>query len=617
MANPRQWYELIDAGLEVLVAGLRPRILPYSQQDRFKNDREQFLQAAAHHIETYQGVNSPACALGQWCLQTHRWLQTRARGTSLTPEIALCDLERMQALAAFLGLDGVKDDLQVFVAHAAAQTDGGDFAAANGGYESLAALFAAAAAAFRQRLAELAPPFDPDAAPPDEAWRLLADGDFMGRYLIDGSRDRLEQCLALAQMALILRDFLDLDLDIPPQAAIADAQRLGYLGELLGIERWPRPAADARMRPPAAPVGGVSDAPAQAEGLVIDLSAAADAARDAGDQEAQTDEPPTRSPASAPAADLDAEAFPAPQAAPPDGARSSGVMRLALTLCVAAGSVALLTFFVARPPSIDAPFATWWQTARTMARTLWPGGDAAGAVVPEVAEAAPPVPTPTLVTVADILQPTATFTPIPTPSAVPPSARVDLALYAWPHAQAATVGSIARGTAVAPVRIVRGAEQNWLDLDNGFVLAEGVQDQPADLPVIDWDDMDEMPSFAASSDELPAAASGGAAVVTQPAFVYLCLPRVTDAIEARCDNSNKDITPALADPTLKVVKNAIADRYDQGDEITPVGICRDAERDWLKLDNKRFILAQVVDNVPDNLPREDADATVSAICSSQ
>ena len=289
-------------------------------------------------------------------------------------------------------------------------------------------------------------------------------------------------------------------------------------------------------------------------------------------------------------------------------------MRLALTLCVAAGSVALLTLFVAQP-SVGAPFATWWQTARTTARTLWPGGDAAGAVVPEVTEEAPPVPTPTLVTVADILTPTATFTPIPTPSAVPPSARVDLALYAWPHAQAATVDSIARGTAVAPVRIVRGAEQDWLELDNGFVLAEGVQDPPADLPVIDWDDMDEMPSFAASSDELPAAASGGAAVVTQRAFAYLCLPRVTDA-DTRCDK-DEGITRALADPTLEVAKKAIADRYDQGDEITPVGICRDAERNWLKLDNGRFILAQAVDNVPDDLPREDADATVPAICSSQ
>lgn len=596
MANPRQLYELVDAGLEVLVAGLRPRILPYSQQDRFKNDREQFLQAAASHIETYQGVNSPACALGQWCLQTHRWLQTRARVTSLTPEIALCDLERMQALAAFLGLDGVKDDLQVFVAHAAAQTEGGDFAAASGGYGSLAALLAAAAAAFQQRLAELAPPFDPDAAPPDEAWRLLADRDFMGRYLIDGSRDRIEQCLALAQMALLLRDFLNLDLDIAPQAAIADAQRLGHLGELLGIERWPRPAAAARMQPPAAPVDRDAAAPAQTEGLVIDLSAAG-AARDAGGQEAPPEAPPTRPPAAAPPADLDAEAFPAPQAAPQEGARSSGVMRLALTLCVAAGSVALLTLFVAQP----APFATWWPAARPS----WLGGDAAVVVVPDVTEAARPVPTPTLVTVADILTPTATFTPIPTPSAVPPSARVDLALYAWPHAQAATVASIARGTAVAPVRIVRGAAQDWLELDNGFVLAEGVQDQPADLPEIDWADMDGMPSFAASSDELPAAASSGAAVVTQEAYAYLCLPEVTDASADRCDDDEGTVR-ALADPALEVFKRAIAARYDPGDEITPAGICRVAERDWLKLDNGRFILAKVVDNAPDDLPRADA-----------
>ena len=578
MANSRQLYELVDAGLEVLVAGLRIRILPYSQQDQFKNDREQFLQIAASHIETYQGLHSPACALGQWCLQAHKWLQTRARDTSLTAEIALCDLERMQALADFLGMDDVKDDLQVFVSHAAADAgDGADFEAVSGGYGSLAALLAAAGTAFAQRLTELAPPLDLDAAPEDEAWRRLADRDFMSRYLIDGSRDRIEQCLALAQMAMLLRDFLHLDLSISPQAASADAQRLGNLGELLGIERWPPPARAAREQSSAATAVDVSDAPAQTEGLVIDLSAV-DAAREAGRQEAQTEEPPPRAPASAPPADLEAEAFPTAQKVPQDGARSSGVMRLALTLGVAVGSVALLTLFVARPPSLGEPFATWWQAARS----LWPGGEAPAVVVPAATEEARPAPTPTPVTVADILQPTATFTPVPTPSAVPPSARVDLALYAWPDAQAETAGSIASGMAVAPVRRVGGAEEDWLELDNGrFVLAEGIQNAPADLPVIDRDDLDAGASFARPDDEPLAATSDGATVVNREAYVYL---------HANCGK-----------------RTDIADRYEKGTEIVPVRRVRGAAQDWLELNNGHFVLAEAVDDVPDDLPAIDRD----------
>lgn len=594
MATSRQLYAQVDAGLEVLAAGLRIRILPYSQQNKFKNDREQFLQATASHLETYHGVNSPACALGQWCLQTHRWLQTRARDTSLTPEVALCDLERMQALAGFLGLDDVKDDLQVFVSHAAVPADAADFAAASGGYGSLAELLAAAGATFRQRLAELAPPFDADAAPEDEAWRLLADRDFMRRYLIDGSQDRVAQCLALARMAMLLRDFLHLELAISPQAAIADAQRLGHLGELLGLERLPRPAVAASpLRPPVEDGRGEAALSAPSESLVIDLRhAPGDAAREAPDRQGQTDESDRAPLPSLPALPADPEAFSAAQVAlPQDEPRRPGVTRLVLTLCIAVGSVALLILVVAQPPA-GLPLADWWQSARSQ----WAGRTAATAAVPAATEEPASTPTPEAVTVADILLPTATSTPVPAPTVVPPAANVDLVLYVWPHLQAETAGSVDKGAAVSPVQVVTGAAQRWLRLDNDrFVLAEGIQNEPANLPAIDLAELGDMPDFATPS----ANPASTVPTVNREAFVYLHLRPIADLTSEERETGNQDdLRRLLDDGETKV----IADKYSKGTEIVPVRRVRGPEGGWLELDIGRFVWADAVDHVPSDLP---------------
>ena len=158
-----------------------------------------------------------------------------------------------------------------------------------------------------------------------------------------------------------------------------------------------------------------------------------------------------------------------------DGPRGSGVPRLdemlhrlVLTLYVAAGSVALFTLVVANRP--QSPAAT---------------------------EKSALTPTRMDVTVADILQPTATSAPVPAPTVVSPAASVDLVLYVWPHMQAETAGSVAAGAAVSPVQVVTGAAQRWLRLDNDrFVLAEGIQNEPADLPAIDWTELGDMPDFA-------------------------------------------------------------------------------------------------------------------------
>lgn len=603
MANSRQSYELVDAGLEVLVAGLQVRILPYSQQDKFKHDRERFLQVAASHFETYHGVNSPACALGQWCLHTHRWLQTRARDTSLTPEIALCDLERMQVLADFLGMDDVKDDLQVFVAHTTGTAGDADFAVASGGYGSLAALLAAAGTAFRQRLAELAPPFDADAAPADEAWRLLADRDFMSRYLIDGSQDRVAQCLALARMALLLRDFLHLELAVSPQAAIADAQRLGYLGELLGLEGWPRPAvADSSLRPPVEDGAGEADIPAPAEGLVIDLShVVGEGAREKADRQTRAAAPVAVRPRAGegaweeaagqgPTDEPDLVPSPSPDALPRDEPRGSGVTRLVLTLCVAVGSVALLTLVVAQP-AFGRP-TDWWQSARS----LWADGTAATAAVPAATEEPAPTPTRAAVTVADILQPTATFTPVPAPTVVQPSAGVDLVLYAWPHLQAETVGTIDEGTTVSPAQVVTGAEQRWLRLDNDrFVLAEGIQNEPTDLPAIDLADLGDRPPFATPS----ASPASTVPTVNRDAYVYLHLRPISGLTPEEIEKGNQaDLRRRLDAKDGK----AIADKYSPGTEIVPVRRVQGPEGGWLELETGRFVWADAVDNVPEDLP---------------
>ena len=94
-----------------------------------------------------------------------------------------------------------------------------------------------------------------------------------------------------------------------------------------------------------------------------------------------------------------------------DDPRGSGVPCLVLALCVAVGSVALLT--------------------------PWPGRYGRIHIDADARNR----------TVADILVPTV----------VQPSVGVDLVLYAWPHLQVETVGVINEGTTVSPAQVVTGA----------------------------------------------------------------------------------------------------------------------------------------------------------------
>ena len=237
MARKNPLPNLTDVGLDVLLAGLRTHFLPDRQREQYRHDRVLDLQAAEKQIEARYGTQSPACKLAQWCLQVHYLLQTRAGQNDITEEMAICDLERMQALAESLGVLDTSSDIRTLRDQISSQkSESTLLQSASGGFAQLSDLLQAAAPAFQDRLGRwVGAEFGPVPDSLHGQMQLLADRNFLAAHLIDGSQDHLEQCLILARMVGILDTLHQTGIPSSVQALSADAQRIQQLAMAVGI----------------------------------------------------------------------------------------------------------------------------------------------------------------------------------------------------------------------------------------------------------------------------------------------------------------------------------------------------------------------------------------------
>ncbi len=570
-------HEVITTGLARLVASLRVRMI---SPDQYSSDQGQTLQQVIAHLNQEHGPDAAVYLLAHWVLQVHEVLQ--AHVTVITPEIALCDLERMQELANLLRLNEEYELLSTL--HAQVERAPHTFApfrAVSGGFATIGEVTTAVLKALGERMAVLG-----DAAlrdridDPVALLTVLADRDTMARFLPDASRNRLQQCEILAHMIMIMREFQRLEMPASPMTATADALRLAQLGEVVGIQprQWvvstatelPTESQTASQPEDTAsvtsePAPDTSPEPQPDTGLTIDLSQTLPPQESTGvDREAEV----------APFAEL--ETGPEPDLLPPVAA-GSGLGRMLGMLVLAFAAIALLILFVVRPPWLE----TWLDAQEAQS------GDP---VVMSPAATEAPVPTATSIALPTAtmtsVPPTATPTPEPTSPAVADivTANTDLALYVWPHLQAEVMATIGEGEVVIPVQVVTGASQRWLRLEGGhYVLAEAVDNAPRELPAIAVSDLADMPDFSVPATATP---------IPEPADV-----------EAPPSAEVPPATPVLI-VTTRMRAGPGADSPDKGEllagtSLRLIGTSVDAT--WFMLDNRYWIPAETVSGVVDGL----------------
>ncbi len=618
MASRNTLHNLTDVGLDVLVAGLSTRFLPHRLLEEYKQDRVLFLEAAVAQIEEYYGTQSPAYMLSQWCLQVHHLLQNRAAQEEATDEMAICDLERMQALAVFLGASDTSDDIRALRSQVPSRkTEATLFQSASGGFDQLPELLTAATSSFQDRLTRLAgAAFGPIPSSLNGQMQLLADRDFLTLHLIDGSQDRLEQCLILARMVGVIDTIHRLGVSSSLQAVSADAQRVQQLAVAVGIpnlrprtgtfvpslsaqtasEIAPEPESEAVTSAPSATETSASE---DSRHLVLSIEVP-----DRGTSPSTPAGPPTPSssggaepPAGPPdrtsAADSSAEES---ESGPPQG---SGVGRLlvgtvAVVLIVALlvilsmgnlgqeGDLNFLENLQSRLVGVNQPGEEGGpedpaMVAAEIEPTVVPTVEPTRAATPE-----PPTPTPEL---------SPTVTPEPTPLPIPDNVaytKSTVIAYEWPHLASDVVAELEAGLAVVLVRRVEVVPESgdvWLQLVEGsYVKDSFIGNIPTSLPWMDFNTLG-MPEFSLEESEPPA----GEPVVAEA------------AVE---ESSAESITTSEPQPEI-VLRAGPGVQYEEKGRLPadaplqPIGT--NAQGDWIVLDTRYWVSVSRFPNLPDRL----------------
>lgn len=538
MALPRDLINLTDVGLDVLVAGLKNRFLPHHLRQEFREDRVRFLEAAVGQIDDYYGQDSPAFLLAQWCLEVHYLLRNRVAQEEALEECAICDLERMQALAEFLAAEDTADDIRTLRGQIPfSRPEETLLQSSSGGFDNLTSLLDTAAAALQSHLSQLAGEELGEVPGDIEGLaRLLSNRDFLSRYLVDGSQDRLEQCLILTRMVGVISALNRRGVAASVQAVSADAQRVRQLVAAIGIaplappHAAPDQAEPAVAEQPSLPETYAAGPPAPDEDADADKAPAEDetaADADAGANLILSLDVPERKPAPPPAPPREAPA-PAPvnvtrpSALQSDARDESGeaeeepVPTGSGRLLLALGVVVLVLGALVVVFSGDLAPGDSLNLIETLQRRL------AGAPALVEEPTAEPAPTEPVLTVAATPAPTATFTPEPTATAVPeptptftpaiPSdvahALVPLYMREWPHLAAQRLGEeIGAGTPIVLVRRVmdpENPEDSWVQLlEGGYVEGRMLENVPEELPWVVIETLG-MPDFDAAI-EPPAA----------------------------------------------------------------------------------------------------------------
>ncbi len=603
MARRDPLQNLTDVGLDVLVAGLRTRFLPHRLLEQHRHDRAPLLQAAEQQIEEYYGSQSAAYKLAQWCLQVHYLLQNRAGQDDVTEEMAICDLERMQALAEALGSLDTSSDIRTLRDQIASRkSEATLFQSASGGFTQLPELLQAAATAFQECLIRLAgAEFGPIPGSLNGQMQMLADRDFLATHLIDGSQERLERCLILARMVGIMDTLHRIGVPASVQAASADAQRIQQLAVAVGI---PNLRAQTGTFMPAAGTASVLTAaspPATetpAEAPAATMSETDDDRNLVLSIEVPDREAPSRPDPDPPAAPRGPGADPPPEPpssgirgglseSPPEAEppQDSGVGRLLAGLGAVVLVVALLVLLTMGNSTRNDDLNFIESLQSRLVGVNQPVAEIA-AEEPAVMVAAEPTPPEATFTPMPQPSPTPTpeptSTPEPTPTPTPLPIPDDVAYttdaarkFEWPHRAATTVGEeLEAGSVVILVQRVALApesEEVWLQLlDGTFVESRYVENVPDSLPWMDFAALG-MPDFEPDD--------------AQPAGTEPVPPEPAPEIVLR------------AGPGLQYAEKG---RLPPDAALEPIGT--NAQGDWVVLPTRYWVSVSRLAEVPNGLP---------------
>ena len=632
MARRNPLHNLTDVGLDVLVAGLSTRFLPHRLLEEYKQDRVLFLEAAVAQIEEYYGTQSPAYMLSQWCLQVHHLLQNRAAQEEATDEMAICDLERMKALADFLGASDTSDDIRALRSQVPSRkTEATLFQSASGGFDQLPELLTAATSSFQDRLTRLAgAAFGPIPSSLNGQMQLLADRDFLTLHLIDGSQDRLEQCLILARMVGVIDTIHRLGVSSSLQAVSADAQRVQQLAVAVGIpnlrprtgtfvpsltaqtasEIAPEPETESEVIPQAeavtsAPSATETSASEDSRHLVLSIEVpdqGTSPAAPAGPPDPSSSggaEPPAGPPEGTSAADSSAEES---ESGPSQG---SGVGRLLAGTVAVVLIVALLVILSMGNQGQEGDLNFLENLQSRLVGVNQPGEEAepedpamvAAEIEPTVVPAAeptraaaeePPTPTPEL---------SPTVTPEPTPFPIPDNVaytKSAVITYEWPHLASDVVAEMEAGLAVTLVRRVEVVPESgdvWLQLlDGSYVQDSFIGNIPTSLHWMDFNTLG-MPEFGLEETEPPVEELTVAEPVVEESPVE--------------ESSGESVTTSEPQPEI-VLRAGPGVQYEEKGRLPadaplePIGT--NAQGDWIVLNTRYWVSVSRLPHLPDRLP---------------
>ncbi len=603
-------HEVVATGLDSLVSSLQTRMVP---ADQYTSDRGEALKRVIARLNLDHGPEAEVYLLAHWVLQVHELLQ--AQVTVITPEIALSDLERMQELANQLRLNEEYELLGTL----RGQIERGSYTVAtfrsvSGGFDTIEQITTAMLAALGERMAVLGGSELRDRiGDPVTLLTLLADSETLARYLLNASRNRLTQCVILAHMVMIMRELQRLKVRTSPMTATADALRLAQLGEIIGVQPVRRAAHRASVSRPGAesspptaepesyaPVQEQAEPPSPEAGdgsLTIDLSQTLTS---------EVTAPPAAE--SEPASSLDSPAIPEPPVSEPPVPEpsvsqtvretepftpdsGSGIGRMIGMLLLAFVAVALLIVFVVRPP--------WLEGALDTFQELTGGQIAVPMAVTEVpTPTSEPLPTTAPTATATPVPPTLTPTPEPTSPALAEivTANTNLALYEWPHLLSDVMDTVEQGTVVIPIQVVTGLDQRWLRLNDGrYVLGDGVDNVPTELPEIAVTALEGMPEFSpvptGTPTPEPEAEAPDSASETE-----------TPTPEPEVEETEPAVPYVLS--TIRMRSGPGAEFQDKGELeegtlVTLIGTNVDAT--WFMLANRYWIPIEAVSHVLDGL----------------
>ncbi len=597
-------HEIITTGLKSLVERLKARMLPV---DQYTNNQAEILKRIIARLEQDHGSDAEVYLMAHWALQVHELLQTQG---DLRSEIALGDLERMQALARLLSLNEEHELLSAL----RAQIENGpytfaSFRAVSSGLATIEEVTTVTLEALSERMALLGgEELRGRTHDPVALLTALAERETVSRFLLNASRNRLQQCVILAHMVMIMRELQRLKIAASPVTATADALRLAQLGEVVGVPAAhqldsPLPTSEPTTKPASSPPDEESSTPEQEEsaplspetasGLTIDLSQAI-LAEDTAPSEDTEGTPVAadsvmvdrvgetealEAPETSPEPDPPVVSLPVSEADPLVQKAGSGLGRMIIMLLLALGAVALLILFVVRP--------SWWTDALATFQELT--GEPTPVVATDISTPTVeslPTATVAVAPTATPEPPTATPLPEPTTPVTIVTANIDLALYEWPHLASAVMDTLVQGTVVIPVQVVTGTETRWLRLEGGrYVLAEAVANVPTTLPALAVTELENMPNFSA----VDTATSTGA--------------REDEPPPERTVEEVQPIGPYLL-ATTRMRAGPGEEFEDKGElaagtEVTLIGTSGDAT--WFMLANRYWVPVEVVSQVQDGL----------------